>query len=143
MKNKKTYILFWLLLFPVMILQNSCTEKLDLLPKQSIDAGTALTTQKRGYPNRSLQARDGDIFGSSFTEFSELIASTGDLLFIGSYDQPRDLINKNMTATFSYAEDTWIEAYQLINLCNTLVDPEVLGVLDPADAVTVEAEPNS
>jgi hypothetical protein len=143
MKNKKSYILFWLLLFPVMILQYSCTEKLDLLPKQSIDAGTALTTPeniKATLVGTYLQARDGDVFGSSFTEYSELIASTGDLLFIGSYDQPRDLINKNMTATFSYAEATWIEAYELINLCNTLVDPEVLGILDPADAVMVEAE---
>lgn len=143
MKNIISYRLICLLLFPMMILQYSCTEKLDLRPKQSIDAGTALTTPeniKATLVGAYLQARSNSILGSRFTEYSELIASSGDLQFIGSYDQPRDLINKNMTATFSYAEGTWIEAYELINLCNTVMDPDVLAILDIADAPIVEGE---
>ena len=141
MKNKISYRLLWLLIFPVLIYQISCTEKLDLLPKQSIDAGTALTTPeniKATLVGAYLQARDADIFGSTFNEYSELLAATADLKFIGTYSQPREIIKKEIAVTNSYIENTWIAAYDLINLCNTLLDPEVLAILDPDDADLVE-----
>lgn len=143
MKNKISYILFWLLIFPVLIFQNSCTEKLELLPKQSIDASTALTTPdniKATLVGAYLSARSRDILGSRFNEFSELLAATTDLRFIGTYSQPRDIINKSISVTNSYAEDTWVRAYDLINVCNILTDPEILAILDSDDAKTVEGE---
>lgn len=143
MKKIKSYRIIWLLIFPVLLSQFACTDKLDVLPKEEIDAGTALSTPeniKATLIGTYLQARDSDIFGSSFNEYSELMAAAGDLLFLGSYDEPRDLINKNLAVTNGYVESTWIEAYELINLCNTLLDPEVLAILDPADAPTVEGE---
>jgi len=143
MKKIISYRLIWLLIFPVLISQYSCTEKLDVLPKQSIDAGTALSTAeniKATLIGAYLQARNSSIFGSSFNEYSELMAATSDLKFIGSYDEPRDFINKNLAVTNGWVEDTWVEAYDLINLCNTILDPEVLAILDAEDAESVEGE---
>ncbi|MFP4487851.1 MAG: RagB/SusD family nutrient uptake outer membrane protein, partial [Bacteroidales bacterium] len=143
MKNKIFNRLLWLLIIPVMIFSSSCDEKLDLKPKQSIDASTALTTPdniQATLVGAYLQARDGDIFGSTFNEYSELLAATGDLRFIGTYEQPREIINKEIAVTNSYVSGTWIEAYQLINICNTLLDPETLAVLDTDDAERVEGE---
>lgn len=143
MKNIISYRILWLLVLPMLIGQFSCTDKLDVLPKQSIDAGTALTTPeniKATLVGTYLQARDGDIFGSSFNEYSELLAATTDLRFVGTYEQPREIINKEITITNSYIQSTWEEAYDLINLCNTLLDPDVLAILDPADADLVEGE---
>ncbi|HCC70376.1 MAG TPA: RagB/SusD family nutrient uptake outer membrane protein [Bacteroidales bacterium] len=142
MKNKIFYRLFWLLIIPVMIF-TSCDEKLDLKPKQSIDAGTTLTTPENIFATlvgAYLQARDADIFGSTFNEYSELLAASTDMVFLGTYDQPREIINKEIAVTNSYIRNTWIEAYELINTCNTLIDPEIQAVLDPADAEMVEGE---
>ncbi len=143
MKNLISYRLIWLLIFPVLFSQFSCTEKLDVLPKQSIDAGTALSTPeniKATLVGTYLQARNSSIFGSSLNEYSELMAATSDLKFLGSYDEPRDFINKNLAVTNGWVADTWIEAYDLINLCNILLDPEVIAILDTEDAAKVEGE---
>jgi len=143
MKNKIFNRLLWLLIIPVMIFISSCDEKLDLKPRQSIDAGTALTTAENiqaTLVGAYLQARDDDIFGSTFNEYSELLAASNDLMFLGTYQQPREIINKEIAVTNSYVEQTWIAAYDLINICNTLLDPEILGVLDNEDAQRVEGE---
>jgi len=143
MKNKIFNRVFWLLIIPVMIFVSSCDERLDLKPKQSIDAGTALTTPENiqaTLVGAYMQARDADIFGSTFNEYSELLAATDDLRFLGTYEQPREIINKAIAVTNSYIEDTWIEAYELINQCNILLDPETLAVLDAQDATRVEGE---
>ncbi len=143
MKNKIFYRLLWLLVIPVMIFSSSCDEKLDLKPQQSIDASTALTTPENVQATlvgAYLQARDGDIFGSTFNEYSELLAASSDLQFIGTYEQPRSIINKQITVTNTYVSSTWIEAYELINICNTLLDPETLSILDAAEAERIEGE---
>ncbi|MBS0010559.1 MAG: RagB/SusD family nutrient uptake outer membrane protein [Bacteroidales bacterium] len=143
MKNKIFNRLLCLLIIPVMIFSSSCDEKLNIKPKQSIDAATALTTPENiqaTLVGAYLQARDGDIFGSTFNEYSELLAATDDLKFLGTYSQPREIINKEIAVTNSYISGTWIEAYELINICNTLLDPEILDVLEPDAAQRVEGE---
>ncbi|MBN1388825.1 MAG: RagB/SusD family nutrient uptake outer membrane protein [Bacteroidales bacterium] len=143
MKNKILNRVLWLLIIPVIIFVSSCDEKLDLKPKQSIDASTALTTPENVQATlvgAYMQARDADIFGSTFNEYSELLAATDDMRFLGTYEQPREIINKEIAVTNSYIEDTWIAAYDLINICNILLDPETLAILDPDDAERVEGE---
>ena len=132
-----------LLLAPMFIIFFSCTEKLDLKPKQEIDAEVALTTPenvKATLIGAYLDARSSFIFGTSFNEYSELYASTGDMLFLGTFEEPREFINKEATVTNNYVENTWIQAYKLINTCNTLLDPETLAILDESDRETVEGE---
>ena len=122
----------------------ACNDKLDLKPQQSIDAATALnsvenirTTLVGAY----LQARSASIFGSQFNEFSELLAATSDLSFIGTYSQPREIIQKEIAITNSYVEGCWIEAYGLTNICNTLLDANTLAIIeDPEERNLVEGE---
>lgn len=143
MKNSIIYKLTWLLVIPLLLMTYSCTEKLDIKPKQSIDASTALTTPeniKATLVGAYLAARDADIFGSTFNEYSELLATTTDMRFIGTYQQPKEIMNKEIAVTNSYIANTWIAAYKLINICNTLLDAETLAVLDPADVDKVEGE---
>jgi len=132
-----------LLLVPISMLLLSCTEKLDLMPKQSIDAAVALTTPaniKATLVGAYLDGRSSSIFGTAFNEFSELYASTGDMLFLGTFEEPREFIQKEATVTNGYVENAWIQAYKLINTCNTLVDPEILAILDEEDRDIVEGE---
>ena len=133
----------WLLLVPVLALLISCGEKLDIEPKQSIDADVALTTPENiqtTLVGAYLTARSANLFGSQFNEFSELYATTGDMIFIGTYEEPREFVNKEATVTNGYVETTWIDAYKLINTCNTILDEETLAILDDDDKPRVEAE---
>jgi hypothetical protein len=122
----------------------ACNDKLDLKPQQSIDAATALnsvenirTTLVGAY----LQARSANIFGSQFNEFSELLAATSDLSFIGTYSQPREIIQKEISITNSYVEGCWIDAYGLTNICNTILDAKTLAIIeDPEVRNLVEGE---
>lgn len=114
----------------------ACDDKLDIKPQQSIDASTALNSAeniKTTLVGAYLQARNANIFGSQFNEFSELLAATSDLSFIGTYTQPREIIQKEITITNSYVESCWIEAYGLINICNTILDPNTLSIIENAD----------
>ncbi|MCU0458458.1 MAG: RagB/SusD family nutrient uptake outer membrane protein [Bacteroidales bacterium] len=132
-----------LLLVPISALLFSCTEKLDLMPKQSIDAEVALTTPsniKATLVGAYLDGRSEYIFGTAFNEFSELYASTGDMLFLGTYEEPREFIQKEATVTNAYVENAWVQSYKLINTCNTLLDPEILAILDDEDRDLVEGE---
>ena len=121
----------------------SCTEKLDLKPKQSIDAAQALTTPgniKATLVGAYLEGRSSSIFGTAFNEYSELYASSGDMLFLGTFEQPREFIEKKASVTNSYVENTWIQSYKLINTCNTLLATETLAILDEGDRDLVEGE---
>ncbi len=134
----------WLLIVPFVLALFACDDKLDLKPQQSIDASTALNSVENirtALVGAYLQARSADIFGSQFNEFSELLAATTDLSFIGTYAQPKEIIQKQITVTNSYVEGAWIEAYGLINICNTILDGNTLSIIeDTEERSIVEGE---
>lgn len=126
----------WLPAITVALALIACDDKLDIKPQQSIDAGTALNTAdniKTTLVGAYLMARSDNTFGSQFNEFSELLAATSDLSFIGTYEQPREIIRKEIAVTNSYPEMTWIDSYNLINICNTLLDENTLSVLEAGE----------
>ncbi len=143
MKNKIYMYKFRILTVAVVAMLFSCTEKLELKPKQSIDAEVALTTPdniKAALVGAYLQVSSYGTFGSYFNEYSELYATTGDMRFMGTYEEPREFYNKAATTTNNYVEFTWTEAYRLINTCNTLLQEDVISLLDDADADLVKGE---
>lgn len=143
MKNIINKYRIWILLAPVFAVLLSCTDKLDLKPTQSIDSEVALSTPeniKATMVGAYLEAGSSSIFGSYFNEYSELYAASGDLMFMGTYTQPREFINKAATTTNSFVEATWIEAYKLNNTCNTLLQADVLSLLDAGEAEMVKGE---
>ncbi len=143
MKNKLNIYKFWILIVPVFAMLFSCTEKLEIGPKQSIDAEVALTTPdniKAALVGAYLQVSSYGTFGSYFNEYSELYATTSDMRFMGTYEEPREFYNKQATTTNGYVEFTWTEAYRLINTCNTLLQDEVITLLDDEDTDLVRGE---
>jgi hypothetical protein len=136
MKNILFQTKKWLLVFPLMAALFACDDKLDIKPQQSIDASIALTSPENiraTLVGAYLEARSANTFGSTFNEYSELLAATSDLTFIGTYEEPREIIQKKITVVNSYVEDTWIDAYKLINICNTLLDDQTLSVLEDSE----------
>jgi len=132
-----------MLMVPAFAMLFSCSEKLEITPKQSIDAEIALSTPdniKTTLVGAYLIARSANLYGSQFNEISELYATTGDMIFVGTFQQPREFEDKEITVTNSYVANTWIDAYDLINACNTLLQDDVLAILDAGDKDLVKGE---
>src|SRR5659263_722598 len=132
-----------MLMVPAFAMLFSCSEKLEITPKQSIDAEIALSTPdniKTTLVGAYLIARSQNLYGSQFNEISELYATTGDMIFVGTFQQPREFEDKEITVTNSYVANTWIDAYDLINACNTLLQDDVLAILDAGDKDLVKGE---
>ena len=122
---KHSYILF---LISALLVLSSCDKKLDIAPQQSMDADKALSTPeniKATLVGAYVDARSRWTMGSQFTEYSELLASTGDLQHVGSNREPVEIIAKTITVNNSYVASSWIDSYRMINTVNN-----VLGVID-------------
>ncbi|PKP52203.1 MAG: RagB/SusD family nutrient uptake outer membrane protein [Bacteroidetes bacterium HGW-Bacteroidetes-1] len=119
----------------------SCDKKLDIDPQQSMDAKIALSTPeniKATLVGAYVDARSRWTMGSQFIEYSELLASTGDLQHVGSNREPLEIINKTITVDNSYITSSWIDSYHLINTVNNVLG--VLSVMNEQDRNKVQGE---
>ncbi|MCF8308716.1 MAG: RagB/SusD family nutrient uptake outer membrane protein [Bacteroidales bacterium] len=135
--NKTAYILFVV----IATLITSCDQELDLEPQQSISADMALNTAdniQATLVGAYLEARGRYVMGSQFNEYAELLASSGDMQFVGSHKEPKEMIDKNITVNNSYVEATWEDAYRTINIVNTVMT--ALDVLDEEERDRVKGE---
>ncbi len=139
MKNTKYLIsLFVIMLMMVVV---SCDKQLDLKPQQSIDTETALATSASietllvgVYQNM----RSASLWGGNFNEFSELIAATTDMQFIGSYAQPEEFFDKVIIANNTYISGNWNQAYYVNNMINTILSS--LDVVNESIRPRIEGE---
>lgn len=102
----------------------SCDKKLDIDPQQSMDAEKALSTPeniKAALVGAYVDARSRWTMGSQFNEYSELLASTGDLQHVGSNREPLEIITKTITVNNAYVASSWIDAYHMINIVNNVL----------------------
>lgn len=116
----KRYIFFILIISGIL---TACTEKLDVKPTVSQDIEDALSTSdglislrnsSYGYARR-VNAR-------YFYHFAEMLADTGEIIFVGTYEELHDLSNKSMVPTFYWGELAWRYSYRAINGCNLILD---------------------
>ena len=113
----------------------SCDKYLDIEPRQEISAETAITTGEdvqlllisayEGIKGTFGTNEGGELWGGGFNYASELLATTGDAAWVGSFEEQREYNRKAITTTNLMVRDDWIRAYEVINICNI-----VLSVLD-------------
>ncbi|MCK4962657.1 MAG: RagB/SusD family nutrient uptake outer membrane protein, partial [Anaerolineales bacterium] len=113
----------------------SCDKYLDIEPRQEINAETAinsgddvqllLISAYEGIKGTFGSNEGGELWGGGFNYASELLATTGDVAWVGSFEEQREYNRKAITTTNLMVRDDWIRAYDVINITNT-----VLGVLD-------------
>ncbi|NTW26615.1 MAG: RagB/SusD family nutrient uptake outer membrane protein, partial [Lentimicrobium sp.] len=119
----------------------SCDKKLDIDPQQSMDAEIALSTPeniKATLVGAYVDARSRWTMGSQFNEYSELLASTGDLQHVGSNREPLEIINKSISVNNSYVASSWIDSYHLINTVNNVLG--VISIIDEPERNKVKGE---
>ncbi len=119
----------------------SCGKKLDILPQQSVEEEVALSSDvivKKVLNGAYDAVSDGDLYGGNLMLFSELLASNGEIRWEGTFNQPREIWLKSMLTTNSYVRDTWLEAYDVINICNNILS--AISVVNTADQNRVKGE---
>ena len=138
---KKTYVKYMIAVLLTGFMYTSCDKYLDIEPRQEISAGSAITTGEdvqlllisayEGIKGTFGSNEGGELWGGGFNYASELIASSGDVTWVGSFEEQREYQRKAITTTNLLLRDDWIRAYEVINICNTVFS--VLDVIEDAD----------
>ncbi|WP_210487017.1 RagB/SusD family nutrient uptake outer membrane protein [Rufibacter aurantiacus] len=110
---------------------SSCDDELEVDPQQSIDAGQALTTSQ-GVQSALIGAYErlqgGPLYSGDLNLMSELLGSTGNLIWGGTFLTYRQLFQKQITTDNAVVANTWIRAYSAINVVNNVI--KAVGVVD-------------
>jgi starch-binding outer membrane protein, SusD/RagB family len=106
----------------------ACKKALDVEPKQSIDAGTALQNdQDVNSLVIGIYSRMGspNLYGTNLLLMPDLLGSEDVCEWRGTFSSPDDIASKAMDRNNTDADLIWETAYDAINMANT-----VIGALD-------------
>jgi len=115
----------------------ACEKTLDVEPKQTIDASTALENDQDvnslvvgGYATLG----GGSLYGTNLLMVPDLLGSNGVLTWRGTFQSPRQITNKAMTRDNADANLIWTAAYDAINTANVALS--ALSIVKDADLKT-------
>lgn len=119
-----------------------CDSALDIDPQQSISADRALSTPQNvqavviGAYDR---VSDSDLYGGELFLGPDLLAaSQNEVVWTGTFSQPREFWSKNLLVDNVFVEDTWEDAYEVINIANNILS--ALDVFEDDTAARDAAE---
>jgi len=111
----------------------ACDKKLDIEPKQSIDATTAISTTEdveAAVVGAYSIIAGGALYGTNLFMLPDLQASENYASWRGTFQGPRQVANKTMTRDNTEAARTWTAAYRAINTVNIVLEGS--GVVENA-----------
>ncbi len=129
------------IVFALGVLFTSCDKKLDIFPEDSVADEIALTTDvnvKKVLNGAYDAISSASLYGGDLFLFSELLAANGEIRWEGTFNQPREIWLKSMLTTNSYVRDSWLDAYNTINVCNNILG--AINVVNTADQNRVKGE---
>lgn len=119
----------------------ACDKKLNLINPQSIAAEDAFSTSdkvKKALVGNYAAMGAAALFGGDVLWMSELMGSDGDLNWVGTFPEPKQIWAKNILVSNSNVAATYSQAYRVIfNANNVLAN---VAVVAPADQAKVAAE---
>jgi starch-binding outer membrane protein, SusD/RagB family len=139
--KQRFFILLTILVSSTQLL--NCADELDIAPRNSIDSDQSLNTSadveallKGAYDALA----DGDLYGGNLLRDSELLGDGGEVFWDGTFVDPGEMWTKNILITNGQVENTWLDAYETINMCNTVIANLNLVTPDRKDRVEGEAK---
>ncbi|MEL7832717.1 RagB/SusD family nutrient uptake outer membrane protein [Fodinibius sp. Rm-B-1B1-1] len=130
MKNKLLLSIFAI----CMLVVTSCSDLLDVEPKQSIDADQALNTPQK-VEAAVIGAYDDlssvDLLGGTVIYGSDLLGDDGSVTWFGTFSQPDELWSKNILTDNSFVRDVWLQGYETIDATNNALS--ALDVIEDSD----------
>ena len=128
-------------LVALVFFSTGCDKYLDLEPAQSVSEDIALESDENvknvllgAYTRFALPG----IYGGGILRDAELLGGDGEIQWVGTYIDPRQIFNKDMLSTNSEAYVHWRDAYDVINTVNNILS--ALDVVNPDDQDLVEGE---
>jgi tetratricopeptide (TPR) repeat protein len=109
----------------VLAFSAACDRKLDIVPKDFVDATQAITTAQDvesavigGY------GRLGDpaLYGADFQLTADLLAADNYIAWQGTFQGYREMANKRMNSINTQATRTWTRSYWAINTVNSALE---------------------
>lgn len=103
---------------------SSCSKKLDIDPTQSVDEHLVFNNDAniKAALNGAYDVVSGaSLLGGDMQLYSELLGAGGEIKWVGTYQQPREIYNKAILTNNSFVRDTYTEAYRAINICNNII----------------------
>ncbi|MBL7728135.1 MAG: RagB/SusD family nutrient uptake outer membrane protein, partial [Dinghuibacter sp.] len=134
-------ISIYLLASGLIWLASGCDKRLELKNPQSIDATEAFTTDakvKKVLVGNYATMGNAALFGGDAIWMSELMASNGELNWVGTFPEPRQIWGKTTLTNNRYVYSTYSGAYATIFTANNILAN--LGVVLAADRDRVKAE---
>jgi starch-binding outer membrane protein, SusD/RagB family len=129
------------LILIILVFITSCDKKLDLLPRQSVAEDVALSSDanvKKVLNGAYDAVSSGNLWGGNLLLFSELLGADGEIRWEGTFNQPREVFSKAIITTNSFVRDTWLSAYNVVNVSNNIIG--AIGVVNEADKNRVKGE---
>lgn len=120
---------------------SACNKKLDISPSDSIPADQAFSTDAnvKKALNGAYDAMTTDyLLNGDLQLYSELLGAGGEVTWTGTYNQPRQIFEKQILVNNDYVSSTWGKAYAAINICNNIID--AINVVNPEDQDRVKGE---
>lgn len=106
----------------------SCEKELDRLPFNSVDESVALETStgvEAALIGAYSRVGDDNVLGGGMAVYSELLGTSNEINWSGTFQGYTQIFNKTIPKNNDFAQSTWTEAYEAINVTNN-----VLGALD-------------
>lgn len=137
---KNIYKTFGILFFVISLV--SCDDKLDIEPRQSISTSTAISTGenvKNILIGAYSESGEDDSYGGYLQLMADLYGITDQATWGGTFQQPRQVFNKNIFVDNSFVANLWLNAYDAINQANLVLDYADLVEEEDRDRVMGEA----
>jgi tetratricopeptide (TPR) repeat protein len=122
-------------------LSTGCAKYLELEPSQNISENVALTSDKNVksvLTGAYSEFASTYIYGGNLLMNAELLGGDGEIQWVGTYIDPRQVFNKTMIASNSQASTHWEDSYKVINTVNNVLS--ALSVVKATDRDRVEGE---
>src|SRR5512135_2871772 len=108
----------------ILVLFTFCDKYLDLEPSQSISENIAMSSDENvknvlvgAYSDFALPG----IYGGNILRNAELLGGNGEIQWVGTYIDPRQIFNKTMIASNSEVLAQWANSYEVINTTNNIL----------------------
>lgn len=119
----------------------SCSKQLEQSPSDQIPQEDVLSNDEsvKKALNGAYDVMTGDyLLNGDLQLYSELLGADGEVLWTGTYNQPREIFQKRILTNNSYVTNTWLNAYKAINICNNILS--ALDVVNEEDRDRVKGE---
>ena len=119
-----------------------CEDELNVEPAQSISADKALrsaNTVKNILVGAYDEAGQSSTFGGQTNVMADLLGSTGEVGWEGTFVQPRQFFQKNILVDNTYVSGLWANSYEVINQANLVIDNAAV-IDDATERATVIGE---